>query len=114
MRDRKTVPFTKPQLDLPRRARYFAPVSPHTLRLARRERLRRRTLAACGAGLIVLGGPVGIATPMLPVGFLVSGFGAGLVVRNSRRGRRVVEGVFDRYPSMSGRVPPKVRRMIFG
>ena len=89
-------------------------MSPQTARLAKRERLRRRSLAACGAGLVVLGGPVGVLTPMLPVGFVVSGFGAGLVVRNSRRGRRVVEGAFSRYPAVSGRVPAKVRRMIFG
>ena len=67
-----------------------------------------------GGTLVVLGAPVGVATPFLPVGFLVSGAGAALIVRNSPAGRRFLEDAFERYPKVSSRVPVRMRRMIFG
>lgn len=79
-----------------------------------RHRARRAGLTALGGTLVVLGAPVGVATPFLPVGFLVSGAGAALIVRNSPAGRRLILRAFERYPRVSSRVPMRMRRLIFG
>ena len=79
---------------------------------------KRTVLAGTGWVLIALAPPVGLATPMIPIGFVVLGAGLGLVVRNSPRGRRVIRRgaawTARRYPKAYTRMPKGFRRMLGG
>lgn len=83
-----------------------------------RTRTKRALLTGTGWTLIVVGPPLGVATPMIPIGFVIFGAGLGLVVRNSPRGRAVVRGgaawTARRYPKAYARLPRKLRRVISG
>ena len=83
-----------------------------------RPTLRNRALAGAGWTLVVLGPPIGVATPMIPIGFVIFGAGVGLVARNSPRGRRIVRGgsalFARRFPRAYRRMPPKLRQTLAG
>ena len=78
----------------------------------------RRAKAALGWTMVVTGPPIGLATPMIPIGFVIFGAGATLVIRNSDKGRRFIRTrsrwAARRWPNAYGKMPAKLRRELSG
>jgi len=73
-------------------------------------------LATLGWLLVIVGPPLGVATPMIPIGFIIFGTGVALVIRNSPRGRSVIRlgaaWFARRWPRLYRRFPRKLRAVL--
>jgi hypothetical protein len=74
----------------------------------------RQILAVLGLLLIIVAIPVGIATPFIPVGLPIAIFGVILLGRNAVWGRRWMEGVLARHPSVERFAPHWLMLLVFG
>ncbi len=74
----------------------------------------RQCLAVLGLFLIVLAIPIGIVTPLLPIGLPVAILGVVLLGRNAMWGKRWMEGVLARYPKLERFAPGWLMRAVFG
>ena len=78
----------------------------------------RRVKTALGWTMVVTGPPIGLATPMIPIGFVIFGAGATLVIRNSDRGRKYIRArsrwAERRWPNAYGQMPAKLRKELSG
>ncbi|MCA8901472.1 MAG: hypothetical protein KDA53_09495 [Hyphomonas sp.] len=74
----------------------------------------RQVLALMGLALIVIAIPVGIATPLLPIGLPIAIVGVILLGRNSLWGRRWMEGVLVRHPRVERFAPNWLMKLVFG
>gem|GEM_PF-4265000 len=79
---------------------------------------RRLVLTVVGWCLIIIGPPLGAATPMIPIGFVIFGVGVGLVVQNSESGRRFINRGsrwgYSKFPWLYNRMPTKIRMALIG
>lgn len=76
--------------------------------------LVRQILALIGALLIAIAAPLAVLTPVLPVGLPIAIIGVILLGRNSLWGRRWMEGVLERHPSMERNAPNGMMKLVFG
>jgi hypothetical protein len=65
----------------------------------------RQVLALTGFGLIVLAIPIGIATPMLPVGLMMAVVGTVLLGTNGVWGQQWLDGMLKRHPKLEKALP---------
>ncbi|MFN7056045.1 hypothetical protein [Hyphomonas sp.] len=92
----------------------YAPPKPiHVLRNGVNVAVRQ-VLAVSGLGLIVLSIPIGIATPILPIGLPMAIVGVVLLGRNAVWGRRWMESVLHRHPRVERFAPNWLMRTVFG
>ncbi len=92
----------------------YAPPKPiHVLRNGVNVAVRQ-VLAVSGLGLIVLAIPIGIATPILPIGLPMAIVGVVLLGRNAVWGRRWMEGVMKRHPRIERLAPNWLMKTVFG
>lgn len=92
----------------------YAPPKPiHVLRNGVNVAVRQ-VLAVTGLGLIVLAIPIGIATPILPIGLPMAIIGVVLLGRNAVWGRRWMESVLLRHPRVERMAPNWLMRTVFG
>ena len=84
----------------------------------RRSTMFSSLLALVGWLLIVIGPPLGAATPMIPIGFVIFGVGVGLVVKHSPRGRRIIRRCSawcePRMPWVYSKMPRKLKAALSG
>ncbi|MEM8920429.1 MAG: hypothetical protein AAGB25_03615 [Pseudomonadota bacterium] len=78
------------------------------------ELVLRPVLALLGAGLIIAGIPIAIATPLIPIGLPVIILGVVLLARNSLAGRRWMQRTLKRHPSLKRFAPDWLVRLILG
>lgn len=78
--------------------------------------LIRQCLAVLGMILIVVGVPIAFLTPFpfVPIGLPVVILGVVLLGRNSVWGRRWMEGVIERHPTVERFAPDWLMRLVFG
>lgn len=76
--------------------------------------IMRQCLAVLGLLLIVLAIPVGIVTPLLPIGLPLAILGVVLLGRNAVWGKRWMEGVLARHPKLERFAPNWLMRAVFG
>ena len=78
----------------------------------------RRVKTALGWTMVVTGPPIGLATPMIPIGFVIFGAGATLVIRNSENGRRFIQTrsrwAERKWPKAYGKMPSGLRKTLSG
>jgi len=74
----------------------------------------RQVLAVLGLLLIIVAIPIGIATPFIPVGLPIAILGVILLGRNAGWGRRGMEGILDRHPSVERFAPHWLMLLVFG
>jgi len=74
----------------------------------------RQLLAITGLGMIVLAIPIGIATPILPIGLPMAIVGVVLLGRNAVWGRRWMESILARHPRVERMAPNWLMRSVFG
>ncbi len=74
----------------------------------------RQVLALIGLLLIVIAIPVGIATPLLPVGLPIAIVGVVLLGRNAVWGRRWMESVLVKHPRVERFAPNWLMKLVFG
>lgn len=76
----------------------------------------RQTLAVLGLILIIIGVPLAILTPFpfIPIGLPVVILGVVLLGRNSLWGRRWMEGVLERHPTVEKYAPDWLMKLVFG
>lgn len=74
----------------------------------------RLTAALIGFGLIVLAIPIGFVTPLLPIGLPIAIVGVVLLGRNSLWGRKWMEGILRRFPSVERFAPNWLMVVVFG
>ena len=75
--------------------------------------LVRQCLAVLGLCLIVIAVPIGIVTPILPIGLPLAILGVVLLGRNAVWGRRWMEGVLARNPRRERFAPAWLMRAVF-
>ena len=82
------------------------------------DKARRATLTGVGWVMVVTGPPIGLATPMIPIGFVIFGAGATLVMKNSESGRRFIHSrsrlAARKWPRAYGKMPRKLRDSLTG
>ncbi|MEL6663412.1 MAG: hypothetical protein AAFO57_02095 [Pseudomonadota bacterium] len=78
--------------------------------------LVRQLFALLGLFFIIIGVPLAILTPFpfVPIGLPVVILGVVLLGRNSMWGRRWMEGVLKRYPSVERFAPNWLMKLVFG
>lgn len=76
--------------------------------------LVRQCFALLGAVLIPIGIIIAILTPVLPIGLPIVILGVVLLGRNSIWGRRWMEGVLERHPSVERFAPNWMMKLVFG
>ena len=93
-----------------------APKSGAPVKLVRQSvaRLLRTTLALLGALLIPLGVFIAFLTPIIPVGLPIVILGVVLLARNALWGRRWLQGMLARHPTLERFAPDWLMRLIFG
>ena len=74
----------------------------------------RQFLALLGLILIVLAIPIGILTPLLPIGLPIAILGVILLGRNAVWGRRWMESVLVRHPRIERFAPNWLMKLVFG
>ena len=74
----------------------------------------RQMLAVVGLMHIAVAIPIGMATPFIPIGLPIAIIGVILLGRNSVWGRRWMEGVMARHPSVERFAPNWLMRLVFG
>jgi hypothetical protein len=74
----------------------------------------RSALAILGAILIPLGVIIAFLTPILPIGLPIVILGVVLLARNAVWGRRWLQGMLARHPSLERFAPDWLLRLIFG
>ena len=74
----------------------------------------RQCLAVFGLSLIVLAIPIGILTPILPIGLPLAIVGVILLGRNAIWGKRWMESVMVRNPRVERFAPNWLMRAVFG
>ncbi|MEM7767507.1 MAG: hypothetical protein AAF253_08465 [Pseudomonadota bacterium] len=76
----------------------------------------RQTLAVLGLVFIIIGVPLAILTPFpfIPIGLPVVILGVVLLGRNSLWGRRWMEGVLERHPTVERYAPDWLMKLVFG
>ena len=78
--------------------------------------LVRQTLAILGMFFIIIGVPLAMITPFpfIPIGLPVVILGVVLLGRNSLWGRRWMEGILHKYPSVERFAPNWLMKLVFG
>lgn len=76
--------------------------------------LVRQCFALLGLMLIVIAIPIAFVTPFLPIGLPIAILGVVLLGRNSLWGRRWMEGVLERHPSVERFAPNWLMKLVFG
>lgn len=76
--------------------------------------LFRQFLAITGLVLIGVAIPIAIVTPLLPIGLPIAIFGVVLLGRNSLWGRRWMESVLARHPTVERFAPNWLMKTVFG
>ena len=76
----------------------------------------RPVFAVLGLIFIIIGVPLAIITPFpfIPIGLPVVILGVVLLGRNSLWGRRWMEGVLDRHPTVERFAPDWLMKLVFG
>lgn len=74
----------------------------------------RQCMAVLGLFLIVLAMPIGLLTPLIPIGLPVAILGVVLLGRNAQWGKRWMEGILARYPKLERFAPNWMMRAVFG
>jgi len=76
----------------------------------------RQTLAVLGLFFIIIGVPLAILTPFpfVPIGLPVVILGVVLLGRNSLWGRRWMEGILERHPTVEKYAPDWLMKLVFG
>lgn len=77
-------------------------------------RLVRTTLALLGAFLIPVGVVIAFLTPIIPVGLPIVILGVVLLARNALWGRRWLQSMLAKYPSLERFAPEWLLKLIFG
>ncbi|MEM6947539.1 MAG: hypothetical protein AAF486_05570 [Pseudomonadota bacterium] len=75
--------------------------------------LVRQCFALLGLALIPIGIVIAVLTPVLPVGLPIVILGVALLGRNSLWGRRWMEGVLSRHPSVERFAPNWLMKLVF-
>ncbi len=78
------------------------------------RRVWRAFLSVLGGLLILLGIPIGIATPLIPIGLPIIITGVVLLGRNSDFGRHLMEKTLARWPKLERFAPNWLMRLVFG
>ncbi|MEL6386316.1 MAG: hypothetical protein AAFR41_04885 [Pseudomonadota bacterium] len=91
-------------------------VAPMTALSAGIMSVLRPVLAVLGLIFIIIGVPLAIITPFpfIPIGLPVVILGVVLLGRNSLWGRRWMEGVLDRHPTVERFAPDWLMKLVFG
>lgn len=76
--------------------------------------LIRQIFAILGLVLIAVAVPIAIVTPILPIGLPIAIIGVVLLGRNSLWGRRWMEGILERHPSVERFAPNWLMKLVFG
>ena len=74
----------------------------------------RQLLALIGLFMIALSIPIGIMTPLIPIGLPFGILGVILLGRNSVWGHRWMEGVLLRHPKVERFAPNWLMKLVFG
>jgi hypothetical protein len=74
----------------------------------------RQFLALLGLVLIAVAIPIGIVTPLVPIGLPLGIVGVILLGRNAVWGRRWMERVLVRHPRIEKMAPNWVMKLVFG
>ncbi|MEO0465454.1 MAG: hypothetical protein AAF216_02835 [Pseudomonadota bacterium] len=74
----------------------------------------RQCFALLGLLLIIIAIPIAFVTPFLPIGLPIGIVGVVLLGRNSIWGRRWMEGILERHPSVERFAPNWLMRLVFG
>mgnify|MGYP003652884391 CR=1 FL=1 len=74
----------------------------------------RQVVAIIGLLLIALAIPIGILTPLVPIGLPIAIVGVILLGRNAVWGRRWMEGMIERHPTLERFAPGWLMRVVFG
>lgn len=91
-------------------------VAPMTALSAGIMSVLRPVFAVLGLIFIIIGVPLAIITPFpfIPIGLPVVILGVVLLGRNSLWGRRWMEGVLDRHPTVERFAPDWLMKLVFG
>ena len=78
--------------------------------------LFRPVLAVLGVILIIIGVPIAFLTPIpfIPIGLPIVIIGVMLLARNSLTGRRWMQGMIAKHPSLKRFAPNWLLKLIFG
>ncbi len=74
----------------------------------------RQTLAILGLVLILVAIPIGILTPLIPIGLPLAIVGVILLGRNAKWGRLGMEKLMQKYSSLERFAPNWLMRLVFG
>lgn len=74
----------------------------------------RQVFAVTGLSLIIVAVPVGMLTPLLPIGLPMAIVGVILLGRNAHWGRKWMEKMMGRWPSLERFAPHWLMRLVFG
>ena len=74
----------------------------------------RNALAILGVILIPTGVIVALLTPILPVGLPIVILGVVLIARNATWGKRILQSILNRHPTLERFAPDWLLKLIFG
>lgn len=108
--------MTNPDPETEDRSRRRAPAQPMAVFSQSMRSIIRQTLAILGLFFIIIGVPLAMLTPFpfVPIGLPVVILGVALLGRNSIWGRRWMEGVMERHPTVERFAPNWLMKLVFG
>ena len=81
-------------------------------------RAKRTLLATIGWVCAIIGPIIGLVTPIIPIGFIIFGVGVGLIIKNSPRGKALINHssrwAEGKFPKIYGRMPRALRDTLRG